>query len=232
MFNLTLISANVKTGPIPVSMSSKETCPDACPLKNGGCYGLGGPVNIHWKRLTEKKKGQLWADFVESVRTKIFGGQLWRHNAVGDLVGENNNIDGVSLKMLVAANKGKKGFTYTHKPVLPSENVSAKTIAANRKAIAHANKNGFTINLSADNLEMADKKHDLKIGPVTVILPSTQEEKVCYTPLGKKVIVCPATYMDNMNCSKCQLCQKQRSAIVGFPAHGVSKKKVDTIIAG
>lgn len=230
MFNLTLVSANRKTGPIPVSMSTKETCPDACPFKNGGCYGLGGPVNIHWNRLTQKKKGQLWKDFTDTVKKKIPQGQIWRHNAVGDLVGENNNIDSAALKLLVSANKGKRGYTYTHKPVLSSESVSEEQAENNQKAISHANKNGFTVNLSADTLDQADKKASLGIAPIVVVLPSTTKE-TCFTPQGRKVIVCPATLNDSINCEKCKLCSRQRSVIVGFPAHGISKNKVDVIIS-
>jgi len=230
MFSLTLVSSNRKTGPIPVSMSDSSTCPDSCSFKNGGCYGYGGPVLIHWRRLNEGLKGVLWKEFCDTVKKKIHQGQLWRHNSVGDLIGDNQIIDGECLKLLVEANKGKKGYTYSHKPVIISETVDASLAKNNRDAIAHANKNGFTINLSSDNLKQADEKAKLNIGPVVVVLNSQTKGKVVFTPEGRKVVVCPATYRDDVDCASCQLCQKQRSCIVGFPAHGNSFRKVDKMV--
>lgn len=217
--SLTPISHNAKTGPIPVSTSSKSTCPDACPFKSGGCYAQGGPLNIHWNKITSGERGTDFAGFLAAVR-KINRGQLWRHNQAGDLAGDNNVIDMEALKALVEANRGRKGFTYTHKPMT----------AENMEAVKHANENGFTVNLSANNLRHADELKALDIGPVVVVLPSDQTENTV-TPNGHKVVVCPAVLRDNVTCASCGLCQKQRGAIVGFPAHGIAKKKVDLKIA-
>jgi len=49
------------------------------------------------------------------------------------------------------------------------------------------------------------------------------------TPAGRKVVVCPATIRDDVSCASCQLCQRQRDFIIGFPAHGTSKKKASAI---
>jgi len=69
---------------------------------------------------------------------------------------------------------------------------------------------------------------DLDIAPVTVVLPETQTTNTT-TPKGRKVVVCPATIKDNVSCATCQLCARQRDTIVGFPAHGVSKRKANEI---
>lgn len=229
MFHLTAISHNAKTGPIPVSTSEKGTCPDACPLKKSGCYATTGKVNIHWLAVTRGLRGMVWAGFVEAIK-RLPRGQLWRHNQAGDLPGDNNDIDAKQLGELVAANTGKRGFTYTHKPTLNGQ-ASGKTLATNRKAIAHANANGFTVNLSADNLGEADALASLGIGPVATLLPSTQRENT-HTPQGRKVVVCPAVTREFVTCATCQLCQKvNRSVIVGFPAHGLAFRKVDAIAA-
>jgi hypothetical protein len=218
---------NTKTGPIPVSMSPKDTCPDTCPLKHGGCYASGGPINLHWLRLSNGFTGIPWKAFLQQVQ-RLHRGTLWRHNQAGDLPGVNNTIDRPALASLVAANKGKMGFTYTHKPVL-SDEANARTIASNREAIAKANAGGFTVNLSADNLTEADELASLRIGPVVALLPATQRTNTV-TPQGRKVVVCPATYRDNVQCATCRLCQRQdRSHIIGFPAHGVSVKKANAI---
>lgn len=227
MILFTRVSGNSKTGPIPVSMSRKDTCPDTCPLKHGGCYASGGPINLHWLRLTAGKVGIAWQAFLVEI-SRLPMGQLWRHNQAGDLQGENNAIDGQRLEELTKANKGRKGFTYTHKPTLKGQ-APQKTIASNRNAIAKANKGGFTVNLSADTLAEADELHALGIAPVVTLLPATQTENTV-TPQGRKVIVCPATQREFVTCQTCKLCQRaDRSVIVGFPAHGVSTKKADAI---
>jgi hypothetical protein len=220
---LTLKSRNTKTGPIPVSTTTFETCPDECPLRSNGCYGTGGPLAMFWDKVTKRKAGMAWADFVASVAALPLS-TLWRHNQVGDLPGNRINVDKPALRALIKANKGKRGFTFTHYDVIHN--------AGNRAIIAESNKNGFTINLSANNLAHADMLKDMKAGPVAVILPeSVHGPQKLATPNGHKVVVCPATYKNDVSCKTCGLCSKQRDAIIGFPAHGPQKKRADAIAA-
>lgn len=229
-FHLTPVSSNAKTGPIPVSTSHKDTCPNACPLKAKGCYAAGGPSNIHWKAVTEGKRGGDWDHFLLQVRA-IRKGQLWRHNQAGDLPGTDNVIDRDMLEGLVKANKGRKGFTYTHYPVLSGHASPAETIG-NRDAIQWANEDGFTVNLSGNNVQHADQLKALNIAPVVTILPMDAPNTFT-TPAGNKVVACPAEKSDKVNCANCGLCQiADRSYIIGFRAHGVSKKHVDLIAKG
>jgi hypothetical protein len=158
--HLTLKSGNRKVGPIPVSTTSLASCPDACPLKAGGCYAKGGPLAIHWRKVTEGAAGDDFETFTAKVAS-LPDGQLWRHNQAGDLPGHGDAIDGRQLGQLVAANAGKRGFTYTHKPM---------TRAANREAVQAANAGGFTVNLSANTLAEADTLAGLGIAPVVVVL--------------------------------------------------------------
>lgn len=216
--SLTLRSRNAKTGPIPVSTTTSTTCPDACPLKRSGCYADGGPLRIQWDKVTRGETGHTWADFLSQVRA-LPANQLWRHNQAGDLPGIGDEIDGKAMYDLVVANTGKRGFTYTHKPM---DSIS------NREAIAHANSSGFTVNLSANNLDHADELADLGIAPVVVVLPQDQKENT-ETPKGRKVVVCPATIRDDVSCMTCGLCARLRDAIVGFPAHGNGAKKANAI---
>lgn len=222
--SLTLVSRNAKTGPIPVSTTSAETCPTSCPFNNkGGCYAGNGPLNLFWQKVTARKLGVAWDEFTKQV-SKLSKGVLWRHNQAGDLPGDGIDIDIAAMLKLIKANKGKRGFTYTHYDALGNDN--------NAEIIAQANKAGFTVNLSANNLDHADKLAALNIAPVAVVLPSTVHGNVkLATPEGRKVIVCPATYRDNVSCASCGLCALQRDAIVGFPAHGVQKRKADAIAA-
>ena len=82
-FHLAKSSRNAKTGPIPVSTSSATTCPDSCPFKRNGCYAEGGPLAMHWRAITEGKRGTAWPEFIAAVEA-LPKGQLWRHNQAGD----------------------------------------------------------------------------------------------------------------------------------------------------
>ena len=220
---LTMKSRNEKTGPIPVSTTTFATCPDVCPLRENGCYAGNGPLFMFWQRVTNGNTGTLWADFVDQIRN-LKPGTLWRHNQAGDLPGNRINIDGGALAALVVANEGKRGFTYTHYDVTRNEK--------NRQYVKNANAKGFTINLSANNLKHADALAETKAGPVVVVLPSSVSGPAkITTPQGRKVTVCPATYRDDVTCKSCGLCALQRETIVGFPAHGVQKKRADQIAA-
>jgi len=224
LYHLTLQSGNVKTGPIPVSTSSRETCPPACPFFAKGCYAKGGPLGIHWAIVTKGERGTPFADFVFTV-SQLPAGTFWRHNQAGDLPGSGNSIDVQSLGQLVKANSGKRGFTYTHKPVLGDGNQETM----NRASVRFSNLNGFTINLSANTLSHADTLSDLDAGPVVVILPSGFGVRG-KTPGGRDVVLCPAQKVDGITCDKCRLCSKaNRSVIIGFKAHGAGAKAVQSI---
>ena len=216
-------SANKKPGKMPVSTSDRGTCPDACPFKNNGCYAEGYPLKGRWDEVTSGKRGGLFSDFVNQVAA-LPDNILWRHNQAGDLPGDGENIDRGALLALAGANAGKRGFTFSHYNVESNKH--------NRAAIATANAKGFTINLSANNLDHADKLTDLGIGPVATVLPHDFDARKTTTPKGRIVAQCPATYRDDVTCKTCGLCQKQsRRVIVGFPAHGNSKRKASAVAA-
>jgi len=213
-------SRNAKTGPIPVSTSSAETCPASCPLKGAGCYAESGPLAILWRKVTEGRAGLSWAEFLEKVET-LPRRILWRHNQAGDLPGAGDTIDREALAQLVRANGTRRGFTYTHKP--PTR--------GNLAAIRAANNAGFTVNLSADNLAEADTLADTGAGPVVVVLPADTHKPV-KTPGGRTVAICPAT-ISPVTCLDCGLCaMSNRKAIIGFPAHGVRKNAASRIASG
>ena len=133
---LTLKSTNVKTGPIPVSTTTRDSCPSSCPFKENGCYADSGPLAIHWNKVTSKERGTNWATFCDKIAT-LPKGQLWRHNQAGDLPVDDKGLDVDKITKLVKANKGKKGFTYTHHS---TNTFRTKTV------VEYANVNGFTIN--------------------------------------------------------------------------------------
>lgn len=206
---LSLRSANKKTGPIPVAMSSKATCPVSCPLRNNGCYANSGALNVHWDRVTRGETGMPWAEFLAAIRA-LPEGQLWRYAQAGDLPGEGDAIDGEKLRELVAANRGRRGFTFTHKPLTPE----------NTKLINYATLRGFTINLSANGLRHADELLGMTHAPVVALLSKHAELRPPATPYGEKVVICPAL-THGKTCASCGLCAvSARTFVIGFIAHG------------
>ena len=213
-------SGNSKTGPIPVTTTTKATCPDSCPLKASGCYAKGGPLAMHWQAVTDGKRGGGWADLLSFVAA-LPEGQLWRHNQAGDLPGEGDSLDVAMLAELADANRGRRGFTYTHKPLATE---------AERQAVKAANDAGLTINLSANGPAHADQLAAQGIAPVVTILPEDAPE-VTTTPAGRRVVVCPAQTRDNVSCATCGLCARadRRGVIVGFRAHGSAKRRAEAV---
>lgn len=215
--HITMKSANVKTGPIPVSTTTRDSCPADCAMKSE-CYAASGPLALHWAAVSAGQRGTDWPTFTATI-AQLPDGQLWRHNQAGDLPVAGGTVDPVKLGQLVAANAGKRGFTYSH-----------HRDAASIAWIRHANNWGFTVNLSANNLADADTLADHQAGPVVVVLPSTATVNL-KTPGGRAVVICPATQRDDVSCASCQLCQRQRSAIVGFPAHGSRHRVINLRLA-
>ncbi len=228
----TPISRNAKTGPIPVSTTDRGSCPSACPFQGSGCYADAGPLGYLWSSMTsagpngtaKNGRGKLyttdWAGYCASVAA-LPEGQLWRANQAGDLPHVGGRIYAPMLEALVAANDGKRGFTYTH---------HVPGLGDNAELIRAANAAGFTINLSGNNPAHADTLADLGIAPVVTVLPAGQLENTA-TPAGRKIVVCPAVVRDGVSCATCGLCARLRDVIVGFPAHGASKRKADAIAA-
>ena len=219
---LTMKSKNRKVGKIPVSTTSADTCPDDCPFKKNGCYADGGPLAMHWAKVTDRQRGDTFQVFLGKV-SALPKGQLWRHNQAGDLPGSNGKLDADACVDLCLANAGKRGWTYTHYNVLDND--------YNANVVKHMVMNGFVVNLSGNSLDHADKLADLDIAPVTTVLPSDQMTNTV-TPAGRKVVVCPAVTRDDVSCEDCQLCARLRDVIVGFPAHGNGKKKADAVANG
>ena len=205
-------SSNIKTGPIPTTYASRDTCPPSCPHINADCYAEAYHTRLAWKRAETGATVAETVRFIQAMPT----GQLWRHAVAGDLWGKGEQVDAAALGEIVRANFGRRGFTYTHK----------KTPEA-IKWIRHANAFGFTINLSADDAGEADTLAELNAGPVVCIVPMDTPANTT-TPAGRPITVCPAQTRDYMTCAICQLCQKaDRKAIIGFRAHGQRAKATE-----
>lgn len=229
------VSTNRKTGPIPVATTSRDSCPPSCPLIGaGGCYAEFGPLRIHWNDISNHKKGLTFSEFLQKIR-QLPRRQLWRYGQAGDLPGIGEVINRDELLELARANRGRPVIAFTHKS-MTDENLSA---------VREAGEMGFHINLSADDVKEADDLASTGL-PVATVLPveygrknsrgSWVETLAEYrnriknlgltTPEGRKIAICPATYL-NTRCSDCRVCSHSRKGvIIGFPAHGIKRNKI------
>jgi len=207
-------SANSKTGPIPVTYSERGTCPPSCGQWDS-CYAEAGfHTRMTWNKVSIR--GSALETVADKIR-KLKPNTLWRFNVAGDLPGVGEDIDGGAIAQLVHANRGKRGFTYTHKH-------SARAI----KFARFATERGFTVNLSADDAGHADKLAETGL-PVAVVVPLDTPARTT-TPQGRPIVVCPAQLKNDVTCYSCGLCQRaNRKVIVGFLAHGTRAKKADAV---
>ena len=206
-------SGNRKTGPIPVTYTERASCPPSCPHYRSDCYAEDYYTRLNWDKVTQRG-GDLSA-LCTSIE-KLPEGQLWRMNVAGDLPGEGETVDAHALGEIVRANRGRRGFTYTHKKS-PEALYWAQC----------ATDWGFTVNLSADDAGEADTLAEVSTAPITCIVPMDTPERTT-TPEGRTIIICPAQTREDISCATCQLCARaDRKIIVGFRAHGSRAKVTD-----
>ena len=186
-----------------------------------GCYANGGPLAMHWAKVTRKERGDNWSTFIANV-SSFKDGLLSRHNQAGDLAGDGKQLDADANDELANAYTGKRGFTYTHYPVLTSKH--------NARVVKRMNDTGFVVNLSANNVKHADALYDLGIGPVATVLPEAQTTNTT-TPKGRKIVVCRCNnscmmyHVPHVNYVQSIVMQSY-----GFPAHGSSKREADNVL--
>lgn len=205
-------SKNSKTGDMPVSTTGSETCSPSCPHnKHKTCYAKYSFLGLHWRHVDSGKRDMGWGSFLNFV-SALKDGQLWRHNQAGDLMGLGVKVDRVKLNELVNANKGKRGFTYTHKQLTPT----------NLEYFDYANRQGFTINYSCDSVRdaLTLKENVQFLGKKLPIVVTVPED---YEPNHPDVKICPEQ-ISGVQCVKCQWCaMSDRTWIIAFRGHGIKK---------
>ena len=216
-FLITHKSGNPHTGPIMVTTSPRITCPEICPFKGGVCYAekgfLGGFIwsgldrTPAYRRFGNNIRVYSFQELISEIK-KLPQDAMWRHNQAGDLIPSKPGVISYPHLMDIAeANDKRSGFTYTHYDPFIRENYHA---------ILDATLRGFTINLSANDLEHADKLADLSLASVSVLLPK-RTSGTLYTPKGRPVFMCSTMSAKNVTCKTCGVCARQHQAIVGLP---------------
>lgn len=176
----------------------------------------------HWQAVSRGDRGTPLADFLAAIAA-LPAGQLWRHNQAGDLPHTAGRISRRFIRGLTAANRGRRGFTYTHHDLTKGENLAL---------IRQANRHGFRINVSTETEAAADRAIAAGL-PAVLAVPSTETRKTWHTAQNNVVLICPAQRSDTKTCANCQLCHSRGSrVIIGFVAHGTAKRKADLAIAG
>lgn len=205
-------SSNRKTGPIPQTYTERDSCPPSCAHYRADCYAEDFYTRLNWDKVSQR--GTNLDGLIKAIN-RLPKGQLWRHNIAGDLPGHGEDVDAYALGQIVKANRGRKGFTYTHKQ-------SPEAIYWAKQATTW----GFTVNLSADDVGHADRLAATG-APVVCIVPM-DTPRHSTTPEGRPVLVCPAQTVKHMTCALCGLCQQaNRRQIIGFRAHGTKAKQAD-----
>ena len=75
-------SKNSKTGPIPQTYTSRESCPPSCPQYRAACYAEDFYTRLTWDKVPTR--GTDLEGLVKAI-SRLPKGQLWRHNVAGDL---------------------------------------------------------------------------------------------------------------------------------------------------
>ena len=222
--NFTLRSGNPQLGPIPMSSTFQVPRYNLMALLEKQYAEATGPLTQRmvlrrFLRLLATEPGLSWDSFCAAV-AQLPTGQVWRHNVQGDLPGDPLcfELDAEPLARLVRANRGKRGFAFTH---------FHPKVGHNAELIAAANAQGFTINLVADSLTEADELLRWKVAPVVVRVPE-DSPPFQRTRAGNKVVVCPQSHRRGVTCATCQLCaqawnrrQDRDRDIVAFPIPGL-----------
>lgn len=242
-------SSNAKTGNLIQSYSSRSTCPERCPFKDGnGCYADGLRTSYIWDRCENLKDARFISNEKElklaltsflleraykDPRVKV----LFRHNVAGDIaIKGTSTIDASIVKALSNAVEFVKsvftgnfsGYTYTH----------CEINAGSAKVIHKAASKGFLINASCETVQ--EVIHAKGLGVDAVITSANPEKTIReLKDNGLRGVQCPAQLgqltklgqvTKAITCEKCGLCSLHREAIVIFKVHGPAHKRATKVI--
>ena len=219
-FHFVKKSGNKKTGFMPVTYNSRLSCPDSCIFKNNGCYADNYHTALNWDKVTRGDRGGTFKELLSNIKA-LKPGTIWRACVAGDIPSnKKGEISRTYIKGITEANKGLKGYTYTHNRLDVGENISL---------LKTANKQGFTVNISTETEAAADNAV-LNNLPAVIVVKSTETRRAWFTKNKNKILVCPAQ-TSGANCIDCGLCQSRpKNLIIAFKAHGNQAKKIDNIL--
>jgi len=196
-----------KVGPVMVSYSPLETCPDSCGFKTGGCYAW----ELFYLRVLGEKigDGRIKPRSLQSAYgDRKAKARIVRHRVAGDIVGD---VDATIEECEFVDDAGLINIGYTHhwkseeaQPLKGYFRASCNSIEEAEEAIAM----GWAVSLTVYG-EGVPKRTKLA---------------------GQTAFLCPAKKnkedkSKDINCNSCTLCKvtdKTRDKIVMFETHGGS----------
>lgn len=203
-------SGNAKTGVMPVTYRTAETCPTTCPFlpRNlggaGGCYGTGRIFGIAGKYATSMST----ADAISKLARAPKGARYMRDRVVGDVVTPTGEFDAPYVAAIahVAETAGLKVFGYTHAwPMFTADDVQMIKVS------------GYVMNASCETEN--DVRVAVSLGMPTVIAGDSWTDGDIVG--GRRIVTCPAQTRDDVTCASCGLCAKpDRACTVRFLLHG------------
>ena len=217
-FHLSRCSSNKKTGPIPVTTTSKNSCPASCGMRHV-CYAKNSYLAMHWAQVSNGFRSKRWREHLEDLESLPFGSPL-RLNQAGDLVASaSGRLSCAFINGLLSVVKSRRlqAWTYTHHD---------HTVGDNGKLLRRANREGLRINVSTETEESADRA--IASGLPAVLAVSSEETRTVWRTPGRNLVkVCPAQLRDT-DCNRCMLCHKRGSkVIIAFLAHGSRKSRAN-----
>lgn len=215
-------SHNKKTGAMPVTSTSMDSCPLSCALY-ADCYGKSGHTRIHWNKL--EKTGIDYNDLLNLINALKKKSQI-RFNVIGDIAHLDGVIDATKLIKLsnIVKNRMLDMILYTHHSIDNTLNVSALKLAFEK---------GLHVNISCETIEKAKQALNYGLNAVLVVPIGTLEKHKKINDIH--LVRCPAEYKPQIQCVNCMLCSKNRvqnRIVVAFTAHGTSKKRLSEKLNG
>lgn len=221
---LTLLSGNEKIGEMSATYAPiRQTCPTACPLRNGnGCYAEGGNVGLHMRRLQDERYASVGGDTfamfeaaaIRDGARMVPRGRPLRIHASGDAstAGRARTLSDA------AAHWPGPTYTFTH---------AWRDVP--RKAWG-------TVSVLASVESLDDAKAALRAGYAPAMVVSAHPvDGRAEVREDVRVIPCP-NQTRGTRCTDCRLCFDApgllaRNAAIAFAVHGASKKRALTVLS-
>lgn len=233
-------SSNKKTGDIIQSYSSRSTCPESCIFKNNGCYADNYPTSHNWNRCDNPQDTRYVSNSEQlsiSLKAAVFDKLrknpdckkvLFRHNVAGDIATEGtsfidkNRVETIA-RVIEEVNKtvGNVLYSYTYTHCKIDDNAV--------DIIRDASIRGFLINASCETIREVIRAKSSEINAVIASV-NPEETKKELKNVGIHSVQCPAQVREDIDCNKCQLCAKNRKAVIIFAVHGKASKKASKVI--
>lgn len=216
--HMVAMSGNTKTGPMPVTYRTADTCPTSCPFlpaNQGGCYGSGRIFGIAAKYASELTVEKAASILARSPR----GAKYLRDRVVGDVVANDGSFDITYVETIagVARDAGLIPFGYTHHWGAMTADDVARTVTS-----------GYVMNASCETAD--DITRAVSLGMPAVVTGDAWADGDVVA--GRRIVTCPAQTRDDVDCSSCGLCAKpNRAATVRFLVHGPTKMAARAIDA-